>query len=71
MAIRRYAAHAVCCGGTQRYEPGVVELEEGRVVRAYALEGEAPFTVWLGGNIGIVADSHGHQMAIHNGKPLK
>lgn len=53
------------------FKPGVVEIENGVAVAAYALEGEQPGTIWLGGTITVKPDGGGGPMrAWHKGKPL-
>lgn len=69
MTTRRYAAHAVK-RGELRFEPGVVEVEQGRVVAAYPLQGEQAATLWVGGTITVEAGSQGEPVARHNGKTL-
>lgn len=65
----RYAANTVV-DGPQRFEPGVVEVADGRVVAVYALDGELPHTAWLGGTIEVKAGPQGCRVAYHNEKPI-
>lgn len=66
---RRVAAHEVYVG-EKVYSPGVVEIEDGRVVNAYQLKGEQASTEWLGGIITVKADAHDNAKAYYNGKPI-
>ena len=64
--IRRIAAHHVVFDG-EVFSPGVVELEDGQVVRYYALKEELPFTEWMEGTIDIVKDVDERLVALLNG----
>lgn len=67
---KRVAANVVMTA-KETFEPGVVEIDDGHVTRAYRLRAEQERTEWLGGTIILKADDNGRQVAYHNGKPLK
>lgn len=64
--IRRLAANSVVSDDNV-FEPGVVEIESGRVVAYYKLEAEMPNTEWLGGTIEITTSQDGVAKAYKKG----
>ncbi len=67
---RRVAANTVHFNGEQM-TPGVVEIEEGRVVECHPLTEETPHTEWLGGTIEIKRDNDGVARAYKNEHLIK
>ena len=49
---------------------GVVELENRRVSKVSRLDGEQPFTEWLGGTISIKRSADGTLVAYKDGRQL-
>lgn len=66
MNSRRVAAHHVVADGCV-LSPGVVELENGQVIRCYVLESELPYTEWMDGTIEVVNEANGRRVAVLNG----
>lgn len=60
---RIIAANLVMDSNGEAITPGVVELEEDIVCRVYALDGEQPFTEWIGGTIIIKCSTDGLRRA--------
>lgn len=58
MRVRRVAAHEVIWL-SEAVAMAVVEVADGVAMRCYPLDGEQPFTEWLGGVIEVRADGEG------------
>ncbi|MGN0282064.1 MAG: hypothetical protein ACI4B3_07180 [Prevotella sp.] len=67
---RKVAAHRIV-NGNEVTKLAVLTLEDGIVADCTPLQGEEPFTEWLGGEITLRSDSDGTLRAFHNGKELK
>ncbi len=52
---RRIAVNKVIVG-TETISPCVLEIKEGMVVCYYRLDGELPFTEWIGGTVVLSKD---------------
>lgn len=51
---RLVAANRVITSDNTEIMLGVVEIEDAIVTRVYSLQGEQPFTEWIGGTISIL-----------------
>ncbi|NPD92207.1 hypothetical protein HPS56_07585 [Prevotella sp. PMUR] len=54
--MRRFAAHEIVDGDCI-YRLGVVETDDGIVSDIYPLDGEQPFTEWVGGTLTIIEEN--------------
>lgn len=50
---RKVAANRIITSDNTEIKLGVVELDDTIVTRVYSLQGEQPFTEWIGGTITI------------------
>lgn len=56
---RLVAANRVITSDNTEIMLGVVEIEDAIVTRVYSLQGEQPFTEWIGGTISILKTADG------------
>lgn len=68
-AVRRIAVHEVRLTNDQCLRPGVVEIVDGMVKKAYPLKNEQAQTEWLGGIIEIKQEGE-NLIAYKNNKPI-
>lgn len=67
---RIVAANRIVVDDTEEIELGVVEIDTDSVVKVYRLDGEQPFTEWLGGTISVRKSADGMSRAFWQGKLL-
>ncbi len=68
---RLFAANRIITPDLGELKPGVVELEGSSVSRFYQLNGEQPFTEWIGGTISVEKMADGSMQAYKDGVLLK
>ncbi len=68
---RSVAANRVITPDNTEIKLGVVEMEDAVVTRVYSLQGEQPFTEWIGGTISILKSADGVQHAYKDNVQIK
>ena len=68
--MRRVAANRIVVSENETIALGVVGIIGSEVKLVSALDGEQPFTEWLGGTIYLTIDAEGLRRAFHNGNIL-
>lgn len=68
---RSVAANRVITPDNTEIKLGVVEMEDAAVTRVYSLQGEQPFTEWIGGTISILKSTDGVLYAYKDNVQIK
>lgn len=67
---RQVAANRIITSDKTEIKLGVVEIDDTIVTRVYSLQGEQPFTEWIGGTITILKTADGVTHAYKDNKMI-
>ena len=67
---RQVAANRIITSDNTEIKLGVVELDDTIVTHVYSLQGEQPFTEWIGGTITILKTADGVMHAYKDNKMI-
>lgn len=67
---RQVAANRIITSDKTEIKLGVVDIDDTIVTRVYSLQGEQPFTEWIGGTITILKTADGVMHAYKDNKMI-